>query len=378
MNGALAKFRVLDLSESVAGQFCCRMMADFGAHVTLVEPPAGSAIRDMPPFDPKADSVGSMLFFHLNLGKHAITLDWQSEQGAALLTGLVGSADVVVVGLGIDRDKLSQANPDCIVALVSDFGDDGPYKHWRGSEMIIQALSGMMNANGEADRQPLYGVGHRASYAAGVGAYITILSALYARKRIGKGQQVAVDVAMNTSSMAPPASLEYSYSKMMDTRGERRMPFCAVQCRDGWVSLWIHLHTWSDFCTQTELTEIAQDPRFAKGKERQDNWAELVEIIQRRVRDWTTDDLLARLLRARVAAAIAYSPLKLYSGTPHLAERNFWGNLETPSGPQPILGPQYRMAATPRHIRSAPPRIGEDNVAIYGADLDQLRQRGVV
>jgi crotonobetainyl-CoA:carnitine CoA-transferase CaiB-like acyl-CoA transferase len=69
MSGALRGLRVLDLSDSIAGQFCCRMMADFGARVTLVEPPAGSPIRGMLPFDPAREGVGSLLFFHLNLGK---------------------------------------------------------------------------------------------------------------------------------------------------------------------------------------------------------------------------------------------------------------------------------------------------------------------
>ena len=287
MSSALSGFRVLDLSDSIAGQFCCRMMADFGAEVTLVEPPSGSPTRGMPPFDPAKEwrrrakrrllrtATGSLLFFHLNLGKGSIALDRTTDEGRAKLLELVKSADAVVVGVDADRDALQKANPGCIVALVSDFGDDGPYRHWRGSEMIFQALSGMMHVNGTGDREPLYGVGHRAQYAAGVGAYIAVLAALYARKTIGQGQQVALDVAMNTSSMAPPATVEYAYSRMQDPRGERRSPFMVVKCSDGLVSIWVHLHVWAGFCKAANIAELEHDPRFAKGKERQDNWAEL-------------------------------------------------------------------------------------------------------
>jgi crotonobetainyl-CoA:carnitine CoA-transferase CaiB-like acyl-CoA transferase len=366
MGDALEGFRVLDLSESVAGQFCCRMLADFGAEVTLIEPPQGSSLRAMPPFDPQPNGLGSLLFFHLNLGKQSITLDHRSPDGWNKLLTLAKSVDVVVVGPGIDRAALEQANPNCVVALVSDFGDDGPYAHWRGCEMIFQALSGMMHVNGSGDRQPLYGVGHRASYAAGVGAYITILSALYARRRIGRGQQVAIDVAMNTSSMAPPSSLEFAYSGIKDPRGERRSPFCVVKCTDGWVSIWVHLHIWSAFCTELDLKAIEHDPRFAKGKERQDNWAAFTAVVQDKVRNWTTDELMDRLLRGRVAAAKAYSPSQLFGASPHLAERKYWESVETPLGPRPILGAPYRMSKSPRRMRGPAPQLGADNGRVVG------------
>jgi crotonobetainyl-CoA:carnitine CoA-transferase CaiB-like acyl-CoA transferase len=359
MSGALSGLRVLDLSDSVAGQFCCRMMADFGAEVTLVEPPSGSPTRAMPPFDPAKDGAGSLLFFHLNLGKASIALDRATDQGRAKLLELVKSADAVVVGVDADRDALQKANSRCIVTLVSDFGDDGPYRHWRGSEMIFQALSGMMHVNGSGDREPLYGVGHRAQYAAGVGAYIAVLAALYARKTTGRGQQVALDVAMNTSSMAPPATVEYAYSKMQDPRGERRSPFMVVKCRDGFVSIWVHLHVWAGFCKAAGIAELEHDPRFAKGKERQDHWAELTRRVQERVGDLAGDELLDRLLKQRIAAAKAYTPRQLWNGTPHLIERNYWQSVATASGSRPILGPPFRLSRTPRDIRKGAPRLGE-------------------
>src|SRR5258707_7223039 len=102
MGDALEGFRVLDLSESVAGQFCCRMLADFGAEVTLVEPPQGSGLREMPPFDPPTSGLGSLLFFHLNLGKRSLVLDPRSADDWNKLRALAKSTDVIVVGPGID------------------------------------------------------------------------------------------------------------------------------------------------------------------------------------------------------------------------------------------------------------------------------------
>jgi crotonobetainyl-CoA:carnitine CoA-transferase CaiB-like acyl-CoA transferase len=366
---ALAAFRVLDLSESIAGQYCCRLFADFGADVTLVESPEGSDIRRVAPFHPTDGD--SLLFFHLNLGKRSVTVDRASEAGQAELLALMRQADLAVVGLDADREALQRANPHAVVALVSDFGADGPYRHWHSCEMIVQALSGMMHVNGAGDREPLYGAGHRAHYAAGVGAYIMALAALYARPRIGRGQQVALDVAMNTAAMAPPATLEYAYSGMQDPRGERRSPFMVVQCRDGWVSIWVHLHLWTGFCRALELPALEHDPRFARGKERQDNWAALTEIVQKRVAEWSGDDCLARLLRERIAAAKAYTPVQLWSDTPHLQQRNYWEAVPTKWGARPILGPAHRFGATPRRVHSGPPELGADN----GQPFSLLRDR---
>jgi crotonobetainyl-CoA:carnitine CoA-transferase CaiB-like acyl-CoA transferase len=231
--------------------------------------------------------------------------------------------------------------------------------------MIFQALSGMMYVNGAGDREPLYGVGHRSQYAAGVGAYIATLAALYARKTTGQGQQVALDVAMNTSSMAPPATVEYAYSKIQDPRGERRSPFMVVQCRDGWVSIWVHLHVWAGFCKALKLPDLEHDPRFARGKERQDNWAALTAIVQKQVAGWSGDDFLARLLNERIAAAKAYTPMQLWNGTPHLTERNYWQSVQTPAGPRPILGPAHRFSVTPRAIRNGAPLLGEHNTQAF-------------
>lgn len=350
---ALAGFTVLDLSESVAGQFCCRMMADFGADVTLVENPGGSSIRSTGPFDPKTGE--SLLFFHLNHGKASITIDTGSEAGRDALFALLDKADAVVVGKTIDREEIARRNPRCIVGFISDFGDDGPYAHWRGSEMIFQALSGMMYVNGRPDREPLYGVGHRASYAAGVGAYIGLLSALYARKSTGRGQIVSLDVAMNTSSMAPPSSLEYAYSGIRVRRGDDRQPFMSLKCCDSWVGVWIYPHTWASFCEAIGRPEMASDERFTTGALRQQHWAEATAMAQEMVGNLPSDDLVDRLMKQRVLVAKAYQALELRDKVQHLIDRNYWQSVETDNGPRTILGPAYRFSATPRTVRGGPP-----------------------
>ena len=356
---ALDGLQVLDLSDSIAGQFAGRMMADFGARVTLIEPPEGSATRRMPPFDPSQDGVGSLLFFHLNLGKQSIVLDRKIEDGWTKLLSLVRSADVVVVGPDIDRAALQDANPRCVIALVSDFGADGPYKDWRGSEMIYQALSGMMYANGSQEREPLYGIGQRASIGAGVGAYVAVLSALYERNIAGVGQEVSVDVAQNTAAMSMPTVLEYEYNGMPPARSAYRSPFGVVRCRDTWICFWLYNHAWAGLCDVLGRPDLANDPRFVTAELRQNHWTELVDEIQALVRDRDPDEVVAEFVNVKLVAARVFTPLELWANSPHLKSRSFWESVQTTQGLKPVLGPQFRMGATPRIVRGAAPALGQ-------------------
>ncbi|MGE0223290.1 MAG: CaiB/BaiF CoA transferase family protein [Acetobacteraceae bacterium] len=381
MTGALAGLRVLDISNCIAGQVCGRMLADYGAAVTLVEPPAGSPLRRTAPFHPDGSSLR---FFHLNTGKGAITLDHATPSGQVLLAALAQESDVIIASPGLDRAGLRAANPRLVTSLASDFGEDGPLRHWRGTEMIHQALSGSAHRNGTHGELPLYGAADRAAYAAGVGLYIAVLAALYAREDSGHGQDVAVDVAQTTSSMTNPFMTQFHYSGLVEPRGERRLPLIRVLCRDGWLGIWVHLHRWRVICAAFGLPDLADDPRFADPATRLDNWPALNAILQEVATRQSADDLLGRLLRARAVAARAYRLTELWNDCAHLGERGYWEQVETGLGPRPMLGPQFRMSATPRQVSGGPPALGEANDQVYQAlgltasERSALRHAGVI
>lgn len=349
---------VLDASESIAGQYCCRMFADFGADVTLIEPPGGSALRHSPPFDPASDGVGSLLFFHLNLGKRSVVLDLTVPAGRDRLCELARKADVIVVSTDSDVQRLQQSNPQCVIAVVSDFDADSPYGAWLGCEIVFQALSGMMYNNGESGREPLYGCGHRASYATGVGAYVSVLAALYARPRVGTGQEVRLDVAHNTAAMAPPATLMYHYSGLMEARGQRSAPFTMLRCCDGWLGVWVYQHLYKSMCESLDRLDLLTDERFAEPERRQENFAQLVAVLEVEARKRSCDELLACFHKARLVAAIVHTPRQLYE-SPHLLARRYWEFVPTQEGERLVLGPQYRFSKTPRRLRGGAPKVGE-------------------
>jgi crotonobetainyl-CoA:carnitine CoA-transferase CaiB-like acyl-CoA transferase len=349
MVSALGHLRVLDLSEHIAGQYCSRLLADFGAQVTLVEPPGGSVIRKQGPFR-EADG-SSLLFFHLNFGKKSVTL----EQRFGALTSMAPQADIILVPLGVDRAALRNANPLAIVALVSDFGEDGPLARWQGSEMIHQALSGVMYQNGAPEREPLYGCGHRSYYAAGVTAYCAILAAVFARAISGRGDEIKVDVAETAASMGYNLANQYNYNGTYNHRMDgARVPQATAKCNDGWIAVFIYPHRWKDTWMALGAPEMIDDPRFASIEERMRHWSEVMTILRMIVADQKADDVVERLQAVGTVVEKANTPEDLRK-SPHLQARGYWQTVTADDSDRRILGAPFRMTATPWQVCSAAP-----------------------
>ena len=383
--GALAGLRALDLSEIVSGQYCSRLLADFGAEVILVEPPGGSATRRMGPFrqstgqstgQPTGESTGqstgqSQLFLHLNLGKQSATLDPQTPEGWAVLLRLASAADIVLVPPGLDRAALLAANPRAVVCLCSDFGEDGPRARWRGSEMVHQALAGTMHRNGLPDREPLFGVGHRAYYTAGVAAYTAVLAAVFVRARTGRGQAVQVDVCETACSMTYSVANQFNYNGSVEARTDpARLPSAVLRCRDAWVTVFIYAHHWRATWAALNRPEVAEDPRFGNVEVRMRRWAEVVTLLGEAVADLPAAEVVRAMQAAGAVCSRSETPAEL-AASGHLAARGYWEEVDGPDGRRRILGPPFRLARTPRRVRGEAPTPGRDTDAVLaGLDRD--------
>ena len=359
MQPALLGIHVLDLTDDIAGQYCARMFADYGAQVTLVEPPDGCHMRQRPPLRGDGDGRESLLFFHLNQGKSSRIVDRGEQAGREALAEMAKVADVIIVGPGEDRTSLRRASPQSIICLVSDFGVTGPLAGWLATELVHQALSGNMNQNGEPDREPLYGCGDRASYAAGVAAFIAALSAVFVRCRDGLGQDVSVDIAETAASLWYPYATQYVYNGSLETRGDERQPLGYVRCADEWIAFWVFNDRWLGFCEVMGAPHLADDPRFSQPLERINNWNTLVAEVGEFARHRGADELVAALQARQLVAAKSYRLSALWQDCRHLAERKFWENVPTDQGYRTILGPQFRLSASPRKVMFAAPSLGQ-------------------
>lgn len=196
--GKLSGITVIDLSQFLPGPMLSVMMADQGAEVIKIEPPAGDPARVMAPFE----QGQSVWFRNLNRGKLSEALDLKSDAGRARLTELIRTADVFVEGfrpgvmarLGFDYAAVSALNPRIVYCSVSAFGQSGPLAHHPAHDLAVQALSGFLSVNDGPDGNPVVPGVPSADMAAGLTGLSAVLMALIGRERTGKGDYV--DIAM--------------------------------------------------------------------------------------------------------------------------------------------------------------------------------------
>jgi crotonobetainyl-CoA:carnitine CoA-transferase CaiB-like acyl-CoA transferase len=348
MPSALAGLRVLDATTDVAGQFCGRLFADYGAEVILAEAAGGAPTRTAWPLDGGGESF---LFKHLNQGKRGHRLPAEPADALAALSALAQDADVVLidsehVGLRAALDDTRQ-----IVCTLSDFGEHGPYRNWRGAEIVHQALSGVMFVTGSEDREPLYGVGRRASYACGATAYISCLAALIWRDRTGEGQAVEAVTMEATAAMAQNLVTQYSYTRSYPNRRLYAGMLAQLECRDGWLVLFA-LRGWPAICRIFGIPDAATDVRFADPVSLRRNWVAAAAMLRRQAEGRLVGDLVEELQKAKVSSARMLSLPELLRVDQYRA-RGFITS-DPASGRVEALGPAFRTTSPCRAAGPAP------------------------
>ena len=236
----LHDIRVLDLSQGVPGPFCAKLLAGLGAEVIKVEPPGtGDLSRGAGPFLGDAQPRNSALFLYLNTSKKGITLDLEQPVGQQIMQRLVQSCDVLIEShlpgvldrLNLGYSALEGINPGLVHTSVTPFGQWGPYSDYQGSDLVAQAVGGLMCTIGLPDREPVKIGGEIALYTTGMSAFSATMIALYVRDASGVGQHVDVS-AMETIAVAQiHSSIHYQFGRT-PVRRESNL----VQAQDGWVS----------------------------------------------------------------------------------------------------------------------------------------------
>src|SRR5438876_4265288 len=191
---ALDGIRVLDVTQVMAGPFCAMLLADLGADVVKVEPPAGDSTRQMP----GAAGSDSPSFNAVNRGKRGIVLNLKTAGGREVFTRLARATDIlienyrpgVMAALGLGYDTLSAVNPRLIYASISGYGQTGPARGKGGFDLVAQGVSGIMSVTGEPGGAPVKAGVPLTDLGAGLFALVGILAALEARHRTGRGQYI--------------------------------------------------------------------------------------------------------------------------------------------------------------------------------------------
>ncbi|MCZ2105500.1 MAG: CoA transferase [Burkholderiales bacterium] len=364
---------VVSLEHAVAAPFASRQLADLGARVIKVERPGSGDFARA--YDERVRGEASH-FVWINRSKESLALDLKQPAARAVLTELLGRADVLLQNLapgaaarmGLSFDALHAAHPRLIVCNISGYGEDGPYRDKKAYDLLIQSEAGFLSVTGTPETPSKAGCSI-ADIAAGMYAYTSILSALLLRGRTGVGS--AIDVSMLESLaewMGYPMYYAFEGAPPPPRTGASHAsiyPYGPFAVGDGGtVMLGLqNEREWKAFCEQVlDDAPLATDPRFDANARRSAHRDELRALIVQAFAGMTTAQVEARLDAAGIANARMNDMAGLWRH-PQLAARERWAQVGSPAGEIPALLPPGRSNAyAPR--MDAVPGVGGHTDAI--------------
>ena len=395
----LEGLNVLDLTQFVSGPFCTQILADLGAHVVKLERPgAGDPYRTGGPSFVEGEST---LFLSLNRGKESLALNLKSPEGREIfLRKLVPHFDVIVENfspgtmesLGIGYEECRGANPRIIYSGISGFGNAGPLREKKGFDLILQAVTGIMDLTGEQDSAPTKVGVPITDFAAGLFSAVGILSALYERQTSSEGNRISTSLYESSVSLLSILACDYLASgkvpHRMGSASPTFAPYQAFQTKDAYIAVAGagSEEMWHRFVKAIALPKLGEDPRFIMNSDRVKDQKLLAEIINDRLREKNAEEWLVIFDSHGV-------PCGLVGTLPEVIESEQSKALglvgETPvhnSDPKTFHSVRLPLSFAEKADASkkAPPRLGEHTekilkyVGLTDEEIEQLRRREVI
>jgi len=396
---ALSGVKVLDIGHYIAGPYCAKLLADYGAEVIKVEKPdGGDPARRLGPFpDDSPNAESSLLFSYLNTNKLGITLNLKTYTGKEIFKELVKKADILVEnfhprvmqGLGLSYEKLKAINPGLVMTSISNFGQRGPYSGYKAQDIVIQALSGWLQLRGEYTREPNRAGGalRMTEYVGAVFGATGTMTAFTYRTFMGAGQHVDMSLLEASSLMNcyPGAMTDFPRNPGWTTIRFIFTP-SVEKCKDGYIG--INTLTgahWRDLCSLMDMPDWAENPKFNSLMARLQNREELYERMNNWLKERTREEIYADGRDWRVPIAMVYNSEDILQSPQYLA-RDFLVDVEHPSlGKTRQPGAPFKMSETPWRMAKPSPSLGQHNQEVYSKFLDlknedlvRLRQAGVI
>ena len=402
MELALPDLKVLDLTHYIAGPYCTKLLADYGAELIKIEKPdEGDGARKLGPFfSDKPHAEGSGLFLHLNTNKKGITLNLKTRTGIKIFKELVKDVDILVENfeprvmpsLGLGYETLEAINPRLVMTSISNFGQTGPYRDYRATELVNFAMGVHMFNEGEPDREPLRFPGYKAQYLAGTHAAAVTMGAFFGSKSTGTGQHV--DVSIMECQISPPegaASLmNYAFSGTETGRGGHRRegayPWGVYPCKDGHVFVYgIVGFFWPRIAAWMGMPELMEDARFATPLDRREHHSDFDAIFM----PWLLEKTQQEAFKSAQEHRIPVTPVCTMDEVVKNAQfnaRGFFVEVEHPVvGKATYPGVPFKLPETPSRPQKPAPLLGQHNREVYcerlgysDEDLVRLRERGVI
>ena len=375
----LNNVRVLDLTNVLAGPFCCHQLAHMGADVIKVEVPGTGDLARQLGADPELNKkLMGVSFLAQNTGKRSITVNLKSDKGKELFKRLVKTADVVVENfrpgvmdrLGVGYDVLKRENPALIYCAISGFGQDGPLRNMPAYDQIIQGMSGTMSITGDTESAPLR-VGYpMADTIGGMTAAFAIASALANR---GDDKGYFIDVAMLEAVMATMGWVVSNYLVAGKTPGPMgnnnftASPSGTFKTGDGPINIAANKQEqFEAVCRVVGRPDLAGDPRFKERQARLDNRAALTGELEEALRKRSATEWQSKLNEAGVPSGLVLSVPDALAH-PQIAERGLIGTFKNVPGVGRnvrVARPGIKLDGGPTTTKTPPPQLGEHTAQI--------------
>ncbi len=378
--GPLAGIRVLDLADQ-SGAYCTKLFADLGADVIKIEPPSGDPTRKIPPFYHN-DGQTSLYFLHFNTNKSGITLNIEVPAGKELLKKLAATADVMVEtfppgyldNAGLGYESLKQINPGIVLTSITPFGQTGPFADYKGSDIVGQAMAGLLTMCGWPDRPPVKMGGSQAHNLSSVQAAVGTLVALWQKGASGEGQHVDVSVQASTitSLMMLPQVCYKTGDIRKRTGDEHSGPANGLfPCKDGYVDIRLRPHRWDVFVQWLDTEGMAGDLRDPKWRDPwyrqgQDRIQQVDAILRAFLKGHTMEEICEAGQSRRIEVGAAFTAEQT-AKDPQLKAQDFFLKLHHPELNDTLtyIGAPFRMMATPLRLAVRAPHLGEHNRKVY-------------
>jgi crotonobetainyl-CoA:carnitine CoA-transferase CaiB-like acyl-CoA transferase len=391
-SSALKRFRILDLSRVRAGPSCVRQFADFGADVIKIESPPGvDANENMggPRHGPDMQNL------HRN--KRAMTLNLKVPEAKEVFMKLVKTADVVVENfrpdvkfrLGIDYESLAKVNPRIILASISGFGQDGPYRDRPGFDQIAQGMSGLMGVTGTPGQGPMRAGAAIADVSAGLWAALGIMTALLEREVSGKGQWVQSSLLNAGIGLLDFQAARYvmkgDVPPQVGNDHPTSMPTSAYKTRDGHINVAASGDgMWKRVCQVIGREEVASDERFKSNELRAKNRTALNSLLNEALAKRPSAEWIETFNKVGVPCGPIYRMDEVFAD-PQVQHLGASVEVSHPKiGKFKILNQPVKLSRTPAEIKTATPELGAHTDEILkeaGFDEKQikdLRAKGAI
>lgn len=393
MTGPLDGYTVVDVSAVVSGPFCAQVLADQGAHVIKIEP---HGIGDITRAGGYRTEDISAMFLSCNRGKHSVALDLGQDAGVDALKRIVATADVFIQNfrpgaadrMGIGAEALHEVNPDLIYVSISGFGPTGPYSQWRVYDPIIQAISGVVSVQRSMDI-PIPDlvrtiIGDKST---ALTAAQAITAALLARERgRARGQHLEIPMLDSLLYFLWPDNFNGETFTADVTPGVLLHDIYRLQgTADGNVVYFaVSNSEWEGLVNALGHPEWWQEPRFNDQEERVANFPVIGGLLDAAFREFTTEDILARLIEHEVPSApindlkdVFTDPQVVHNDAIHEWEHPIVGNTRS-------ARPPVRFSDTPVDPPFSAESLGQSTtdvltaVGFTEAELAELAEGGVI